>query len=151
MFVGEERENMEDFLKQAISDEFHAGFFRRDVFKQKSVQIKVLETAIAGMNFHVEDEQEEKNIENLTPGMELKLYREPDNAYDEWAVAVYFGEEDMLGYITRYKNETIARLMDAGKKFIAVVDEFPDTKEQAKRKWAPTESGIPISVYLVED
>ena len=95
---------------------------------------KVLETAIAGMHFHVEDEQEEENIENLVPGTELELYREPDNAYDEWAVAVYYGEEDLLGYITRYKNETIARLMDAGKKFIAVVDEFPNAKEQAKRK-----------------
>ena len=142
---------MSDFLRQELKDEFHAGFFQRDVFKQKSVQIKVLETAIAGMNFHVEDEQEEENIKNLVPGTELKLYREPDNAYDEWAVAVYYGEEDLLGYITRYKNETIARLMDAGKKFIAVVDEFPDAKEQAKSKWAPTESGIMISVYLVED
>ena len=142
---------MSDVFKQELNDEFHAGFFQRDVFKQKSVQIKVLETAIAGMHFHVEDEQEEENIENLVPGTELELYREPDNAYDEWAVAVYYGEEDLLGYITRYKNETIARLMDAGKKFIAVVDEFPNAKEQAKRKWAPTESGIMISVYLMED
>ena len=76
---------------------FHAGFFQPEVFKQKKTRIKVLETALAGMWFYVEDEQEEMAIQELEPGTELKLYREPDNEYDEWAVAVYYGEEDKLG------------------------------------------------------
>lgn len=142
---------MANYLQQEKKDEFHAGFFQKDVFKQKAVQIKVLETAIAGMGFHVEDEQEEENIQELVQGTELKLYREPDNEYDEWAISVYYGEDDMLGYVTRYKNETIARLMDCGKKFIAIVDEPREPKEQAKRSMAPTERGIPISIYLVEE
>lgn len=145
-------------LQQEENTVFHAGFFQPEAFKQKAVQIKVLETALAGMGFHVEDEQEEENIQELIPGTELKLYREPDNEYDEWAIAVYYGEDDQLGYITRYKNETIARLMDAGKRFIAIVDEPREAKKekqefkQAMRFGkAPTERGIPISVYLVED
>ena len=142
---------MEEMLFQENQEEFHAGFFRKNVFKQEKAQIKVLETAIAGMHFHVENEEEEKNLEKLVPGTELKLYREPDNAYDEWAIGVYYGEDDLVGYISRYKNETIARLMDCGKKFTAVVDEPRVADKQTKQGQAPTErGGIPISVYLEE-
>ena len=141
---------MAEYLQQEKKDEFHAGFFMPDAFKKKEVQIKVLETAIAGMGFHVENEQEEKNLQELIPGTELTLYREPDNQYDKWAIAVYYDKEDMLGYVTRYKNETIARLMDCGKKFIAIVDEPREPNKKENQNQAPTERGIPVSIYLVE-
>lgn len=141
---------MAEYLQQEMHDEFHAGFFKPDVFKKKEIQIKVLETAVAGMGFHVEDIEEEENLQELVPGTELKLYREPDNEYDEWAIAVYYGEDDLLGYVTRYKNEPIARLMDCGKKFIAIVDEPRTIKQQGRNRTAPTERGVPISIYLVE-
>lgn len=65
-----------------------------------------------------------------------------------------FIASDMLGCISRFKNETIARLMDAGKKFIAVVDDpaeaAAEEKDRRSRR-APTENmAIPVSVYLVE-
>lgn len=141
---------MAEYLQQEKSEEFHAGFFKPDTFRKKEVQIKVLETAIAGMGFHVENEEEEENLQELIPGTELKLYREPNNQYDEWAIAVYYGENDLLGYVTRYKNETIARLMDCGKKFIAIVDEARDSEQKLNCSIAPTERGIPISIYLLE-
>lgn len=141
---------MAEYLQQEKNDEFQAGFFRPDVFKKKEIQIKVLETAVAGMGFHVEDIEEEENLQELVPGTELKLYREPDNEYDEWTIAVYYGEDDLLGYVTRYKNEPIARLMDCGKKFIAIVDEPRMIKQQGRSRTAPTERGVPISIYLVE-
>lgn len=141
---------MAEYLQQEKHDEFHVGFFKPDTFKKKEVQIKVLETAIAGMGFHVEDEQEEETLLKLVPGTELALYREPDNQYDEWAIAIYYGKDDMLGYVTRYKNETIARLMDCGKKFIAVVDEPRKPENKMNHSMAPTERGIPVSIYLVE-
>lgn len=141
---------MAEYLQQEKNDEFQAGFFRPDVFKKKEIQIKVLETAVAGMGFHVEDIEEEEKLQELVPGTELKLYREPDNEYDEWAIAVYYGEDDLLGYVTRYKNEPIARLMDCGKKFIAIVDEPRMIKQQGRSRTAPTERGVPISIYLVE-
>lgn len=141
---------MAEYLQQEESKEFHAGFFKPDTFRKKEVQIKVLETAIAGMGFHVENEQEEENLQKLVPGTELKLYREPDNSYDEWAIGVYYGEDDLLGYVTRFKNETIARLMDYGKKFIAIVDEPLESEQKKNRSKAPTESGVEISIYMVE-
>lgn len=136
-------------MYQEQTDTMQVGFFQKNVFKKKGVQIKVLETALAGMDFYIKNEQEKENLENLKPGTELKLYREPENEFDEWAIAVYYKEEDMIGYITRYKNETIARLMDAGKKFIAIVDEEREETKDSRK--APTERGVGISVYLVEE
>lgn len=142
---------MSEYMYQEKNDTLEAGFFQKNVFKKTSVKIKVLETAIAGMSFHVEGEQEEQNLEELVPGTELKLYREADNEFDEWAVAVYYGEDDLIGYITRYKNETIARLMDCGKKFIAIVDEPREETDDKRHRKAPTERGVPVSVYLLEE
>lgn len=48
----------------------------------------------------------------------------------------------MLGYVTRYKNETVARLMDCGKKFIAIVDEPRESEKKMNYSMAPTERGI---------
>lgn len=142
---------MNKYDVQMKSDELQAGFFQPEAFHKKAVQIKVLETAVAGMNFHVENEKERDNLQKLVPGTELKLYREADNEYDEWAIGVYYDEEDKVGYVTRYKNETIARLMDCGKKFIAIVDESREAKDIHQGNKAPTERGVPISIYLVEE
>lgn len=113
---------------------------------------------MAGLQHHIESDEEQKRIDELKPGTELQLYREPDNEYDEWAIAVYITDDDKLGYISRFKNETIARLMDAGKKFIAIVDDPEEIakqeadKEPSKRKRrAYTENmAIPFSIYLVD-
>ena len=75
-----------------------------------------MRTGLAGAKFYVKSEEEREKINNLSPGTELLLYREPDNEHDELAIAVYLTEDDQIGYVTRFKNETIARLMDAGKK-----------------------------------
>ncbi|MBR2715012.1 MAG: HIRAN domain-containing protein [Ruminococcus sp.] len=132
----------------------------RDHLKPKQRQILVLKTGIAGLQFNIESDEEEAALNAVTPGTELKLYREPDNHYDEWAIAVYLTEDDKIGYITRFKNEAIARLMDVGKKFIAIVDD-PVVDEEAKRiveedrkrnQQAPTENmAMPVSIYLVEE
>ena len=46
---------------------------------------------IAGMHFY-------KNSINLTPGMELKLVREPYNEFDRDAIAVFVNDEK-IGYV----------------------------------------------------
>ena len=105
------------------------------------------------------NDEERKAIDEIIPGTELILYREPDNVHDELAIAVYLTENDKLGFITRFKNETIARLMDAGKKFIAVVDDPENDPEAAeiaekerRRNRAGTENmAIPFSVYMIDD
>lgn len=144
-----------DKAMQEAPQYFQSRMFNRDRAKPKEQRILVLKTGIAGKYFHVETSDERIALQNLKPGDELLLYREPDNKYDQWAIGVYLSETDLIGYISRYKNEAIARLMDAGKKFIAVVDE-PNTGdselEDKRHREAPTEDrSLPFSVYLIEE
>ena len=93
--------------------------------------------------------------ENNLFAKELKLYRDPNNDHDRWAIMVCTTEGKELGYITRYKNETIARLMDIGKVFHAYVDELPDDDEDdeddPRNDPTPTENfRVPFSVYMEE-
>ena len=128
--------------------------FRQDSSRPKEQRILVLRSGVAGVQFHIENSQERRALDDLTPGTELMLFREPDNEMDGFAVAVHLTKNDKLGYISRYKNETIARLMDVGKKFIAVVDDFSDYTEEelARSPFSPTENmSLPFSVYLVEE
>ena len=151
---------MQNKAMQEAAQPLRGRMFNRDSARPKAKRILVLKTGLAGIQHHVETHKEWQALKNLQPGTELMLYREPDNAYDMWAIAVYLTEKDKLGYITRFKNETIARLMDAGKKFIGIVDDIA-TDEEARRileeeemrsRRAPTENmSVPVSVYLVEE
>lgn len=141
---------------QEAPQSFRGRMFRLDTSKPKESRILVLKTGLAGVQFNIKNDAEKAALEAITPGTELLLYREPDNKYDEWAIAVYLTEEDKIGFMSRFKNETIARLMDAGKKFVAVVDDPAEQVEQAENdrrtRRAPTENmGIPFSVYLIEE
>lgn len=134
--------------------------YKRDNARPKEQRVLVLKTGVAGIQFHIANKEEKKALDNITPGTELMLFREPDNKYDEWAIAVYLTKDDKIGFVSRFKNETIARLMDAGKKFIGIVDD-PETDEEAKKiaekelnrsRHAPTENmAIPFSIYLLEE
>lgn len=86
-----------------------AGYFDEDIFQQKARQLLVLKTGIAGMQFHVDIESKEGKalLDSLTPGTELMLYRDVDNEHDKWAISVYTKDDREIGYITRFKNETI--------------------------------------------
>ncbi|WP_324675857.1 HIRAN domain-containing protein [Hymenobacter sp. GOD-10R] len=53
---------------------------------------------------------------NLQLGQALTLAREADSTYDDWAVRVYTADSNAmwLGYLPEGRNETVARLLDAG-------------------------------------
>lgn len=143
---------------QAASQSFRGRMFRQDTSKPKEQRILVLKTGLAGAQFNIKNEAERDALNNIQPGTELLLYREPDNKYDEWAIGVYLTEEDKIGFMSRFKNETIARLMDAGKKFIGIADDPAEQEEEdtfsdkPRTRKAPTENmAIPFSVYLVEE
>jgi hypothetical protein len=151
-----------------------AGYFDRDAFRQKTRSILVLQTAVAGLRYCVNEKEEAGAalLRALTPGTELRLFREPDNAADPWAIAVYTVGGQKLGYVPHFKNETIARLMDCGKAFHAYMEkppqpenpdgfydsgdpENPDQKgedpPQRKRMRAITEDErFPFAVYMEE-
>lgn len=141
---------MSDYMFQERKSESTKGLFQKKSVSDKKEVVLVLKTGIAGMKFHTDISTEEgrRVIEGLNPGVCLSLFREPDNEHDEWAVAVYTQEDVMIGYITRYKNETIARLMDYGKKFYAIIDE-PENDESFNENRAITESpDLRFSVYM---
>lgn len=88
--------------------------------------IFLLDCYIAGTNFR----PDLAGIEpTLTAGAPLKLQREPRNAFDESAIAIYDLENNKLGYIPKIKNEIPARLMDAGKNLSAklIAKQFIDS------------------------
>ena len=64
----------------------------------------------------------------------------------------YTSDDRELGYVTRFKNETIARLMDCGKVFHAYVDEPPEPPKDAtelRRTRTSTENfKLPFSIYM---
>lgn len=133
-----------------------SGFFDKEAFRKKSRSILVLKTGVAGLRFHVDENSDEgrKLLEALTPGTELQLFRDTDNEHDQWAISVYTSDDKELGYVTRFKNETIARLMDCGKVFHAYVDEPPEPPKNAtefRRTRTSTEDyRIPFSIYMEE-
>ena len=111
----------------------------------------VLLSGIAGLGFHIDEDRKEdrKLIKMLKPGTELRLIREADNKHDRWAIGVYTTDNKMLGYVTRYKNETIARLMDLGYVFHAKVEDINGLDELVTENQATTENfTIPYSVWM---
>lgn len=146
-------------IAQTAPQSLRGRMYQRDNGKAKERRILVLKTGVAGLSYHIASDEERAALDALKPGTELMLFREPDNEYDEWAIAVHLTNEDKIGFISRFKNETIARLMDVGKRFIGVVD-APATDEtareiverdQRRRRSAPTEDmSVPFSVYMIE-
>ena len=145
---------MADNRMQEKESVLRSGFFDKDAFKQKKREILVLKTAVAGLYFHVDNNSDDGRelMETLKPGTELHLFRDTDNEHDKWAISVYTTDNRELGYVTRFKNETIARLMDYGKVFHAYVDEPPEPPKnatEARRTRTPTEDyKLPFSIYM---
>ena len=148
---------MADFQIQESGKPLRSVFFDRDAFRQKNRSLLVLKTAVAGLYFHVDDNSDEGRalLEALTPGTQLHLFRDTDNEHDQWAITVCTTDNRELGYVTRFKNETIARLMDYGKVFHAYVDEPPEPPKdaaEARRTRAPTEDyKLPFSIYMEDN
>ena len=111
-------------------------------------RVLLLRTGIAGLGKRL---QKYGNygyflMDMITPGERLFLQREPDNAYDIFAVSVHTGANLKLGYLPRFKNEAVARLMDTGFRVVAFVDAPPELDIS----YSPTEDyRLPISVYLI--
>ena len=132
------------------------GFFKKNFSKSETLTL-VLKTGIAGLYYKLSPETDEKDkalLQSLAVGTQLKLYRDVNNIHDKFAIIVCTLEGKELGYITRFKNETIARLMDLGREFKAFVGEKPDEPEdeiEERRTVAVSEDyTIPIDIFMVE-
>ena len=88
-------------------------------------EIFLLDIIVAGTT-HVDNIHELKA--QIIPGTLLKMVRRPKNIYDEKAIALFMGA-DQIGYVPRTLNLIISRLMDAGKEFYAKVTEVTERGE----------------------
>ena len=68
----------------------------------------------------------------LREGSELSLCREPSNPYDRNAIGVWF-LNDLLGYVPRRENHTLAQLMDRGERLRARVVRLLDCDNPWRR------------------
>jgi len=71
----------------------------------------------------------------------LTMKREPDNKYDEFAIAIYC-DSIKIGYVPAELNEVCSRLMDAGKAFFLSCDRHQTERRLAKSKCQYLYGGI---------
>ena len=86
-----------------------------------SETLVLLECLVAGTSHRPNLEKYEPE---LKVGQALLLTREADSHYDDWAVQVHTHPATdpanvLLGYLPKARNETVARLLDAGKHLTA--------------------------------
>src|SRR5690606_8487136 len=72
-------------------------------------KIYLLQCFIRGFRFH----KGQSMLNLMKEGDMLELVREPDNEYDNCAIALHFNKEK-IGYIPRESNEILSRLIDSG-------------------------------------
>ena len=90
-----------------------------DKYINQSKQIFLLDTYLAGTKYI-------RNFSlKIKDSVKLDLYRE-FNAVALNAVAVYNENKEKVGYLPTEHNEVIARLIDAGKKIVAIPIPFDD-------------------------
>lgn len=100
-------------------------------------EIFLLEIVVAGTSFCKEIDV----IENLiVPEKVLTMKREPNNKFDEFAIAVYC-DNIRVGFVPAEMNLVCSRLMDAGKLFFCRV-----VSKDWKNKWLK----INANIYMVE-
>ena len=118
-------------LNPALLVSLSTGQLNLNVFGKN---ILVLECMVAGTSFcDLEDIEPELLIDLV-----VDMRRDGNNKFDVFAVALYFGSIK-IGYIAKNKNEVIARLMDAGKAFIASI-----TSKEWEGNWLKLE----VKVFL---
>jgi hypothetical protein len=103
-------------------------------FKQ---EIFLLEIVVAGTSFCKEAATIEPAI---LPEKILTMKREPNNQYDQFAIAIYC-DNIRLGFVPAEMNLVCSRLMDAGKIIFGRV-----VSKNWKNKWLQ----IRANVYMVE-
>ena len=118
-------------ISPGLMQAFAQGGISIDVMPK---DILVLECLVAGTSF--------RNLQNveaeLLQKVQLETVREAKNKFDDFAVALHF-KKNKIGYIPKEKNETVARLMDAGKSFFATIE-----AKELEGNWLKIE----IKVYL---
>ena len=75
-------------------------------------------------------------------GTELTMLRDPENAYDKFAIQLLMPDETKLGWVQKLKAEegvvtaqqTISNLLDAGYNLTCIISEIDPAKKEAEGK-----------------
>ena len=102
-----------------------------DVFRRDMLALSCM---VAGTSYQSLKEIEKEIIHNAV----FDLTREPTNKFDKRAIAISYNK-NKIGYIPKEKNEVIANLMDAGKKFSAKL---------ISKSWEGNWLKIVVEIYL---
>lgn len=138
-------------------------------------RIRILKTGVANVQRRIDMHQAANRLyfeEIAEPGTELTL-RRTFRPYDPdpFDIEVLAPDGRLLGYVTRGKNETTARLMDAGLKVIAIVNESmpihdsdsseglahavnnrdPGWNAESRAYEGYTSCNLPFCIYLVDE
>ncbi len=155
---GIDPKDLEEYIRQIKSFEAQMKTIEasakeeEELKKNRPIYKLVLWTGIAGLRYYIDRDSDEgkKILKSLKPGTELQLLRDPQNKYDRWAIAVYTPDGIQVGHVTRYKNETIARLMDYGVVFHAYVESRKDAnyKVPDTQRVFVEDFTIPFSIWM---
>jgi HIRAN domain len=98
--------------------------------------IMIYDEYIAGFRYH----KGPKNIDTIQVDDEVKLVREANNKYDEFAVSIHW-QEKKIGFVRMDDNIVIANLIDNDLPLFAKISEI--------KKDAETWEQMALSVYLL--
>ncbi len=100
-------------------------------------ELVVLECHVAGTSY--------LELEEIEPLLKVDdrflLIREPDNEFDTFAVAIYTSQKVKLGFLPKEKNESVARLLDAGKLLFAVL---------VNKEWQDDWLKLSVKVFFID-
>ena len=80
-------------------------------------------------------------LREIQPGSRITFMRELENHYDQKAIMALDGQGRKLGYISRYENDVLSALMDAGKTLYGIVSHIPRSTDMRT-------SGPPTVLYV---
>ena len=113
-------------IEQSFNENFPKAFVK---------EIFLIESQVAGTAYY--------NLREIEPDINqndiMIFIREPENSYDNKAIAILDKKGNKLGYIPKEKNEILANLLDAGKLVFGKLDD---------KMWLGDWLKLKIKVYL---
>jgi single-stranded-DNA-specific exonuclease len=131
-------DGIDEFVDRVFSA--RQSFLKRDDFagigERESFPTKVM-----GVSF----EGRQDMVAGLLPGLELELRREPDNAHDTNAIAVYYGALH-IGFLRKQIAKHLAPLIDGGVRYRARIEHVTGSPATAAGTGLQKYRGVNIRV-----
>ncbi len=124
---------------QNLASLFGLSVLPKSILIKQYIRIYLLQSFIRGFRFY----DGPKLLEQMNEGDLLELVREPENEYDNCAIALYF-DKIKIGYLPAEDNVILSRLLDAG--VIKLQAEITHLKKEAKA-W----ENVHIGVYVLKE